>query len=45
MMAWRLISAIVFGALLLGERLTSFWQITGAVIVLLTITWYLWQQR
>lgn len=41
----RLVSALVLGALVLGERLTSVWQVLGAVLVLVTITWYLWQQR
>ncbi len=45
LLAWRLVSALAFGALLLGERLTSVWQVTGALIVLVTITWYLRQQR
>jgi drug/metabolite transporter (DMT)-like permease len=45
LLAWRLVSALIFGALLLDERLTSLWQLLGALIVLLTISWYLWQQR
>ena len=45
MMAWRLVSALVVGALLLNERLTSLWQLLGALVVLVTITWYLRQQR
>ncbi|MBK8433635.1 MAG: DMT family transporter [Chloroflexi bacterium] len=40
-MAWRLVSALIFGGLLLGERLTSLWQGLGAAMVLATITWYL----
>jgi hypothetical protein len=32
-------------ALLLGERLSSIWQVLGAAIVLATITGYLWRQR
>jgi drug/metabolite transporter (DMT)-like permease len=44
-MAWRLVSALALAALLLGERLTSPWQILGAVIVLVTITLYLRRQR
>jgi drug/metabolite transporter (DMT)-like permease len=44
-MAWRLISALGLAALLLGERLTSPWQILGVVIVLATITIYLRRQR
>lgn len=45
MMAWRLVSALILGGLLLGERLTSWWQFAGALLVLVTITWYLWRQR
>lgn len=44
-MAWRLVSALLVGTWLLGERLTSVWQFAGAALVLVTITWYLWQQR
>jgi len=45
MMAWRLVSALIVGGILLGEELTTLWQLTGALLVLVTITWYLWQQR
>jgi len=45
LMAWRLVSALTIAGLLLGERLTSVWQLSGALTVLVTITWYLWQQR
>ena len=45
LLAWRLVSALFFATLLLGERLASFWQLLGAIIVLLTVTWYLWRQR
>ncbi|WP_238613581.1 DMT family transporter [Candidatus Oscillochloris fontis] len=44
-MAWRLVSTLMIAALLLSERLTSLWQMLGAVIVLATITTYLWRQR
>ncbi|MFQ3663270.1 MAG: DMT family transporter [Chloroflexaceae bacterium] len=44
-MAWRLIATLALAALLLGERLTSLWQVLGAGIVLLTITVYLSRQR
>jgi drug/metabolite transporter (DMT)-like permease len=44
-MAWRLIATLALAALLLGERLSSLWQALGAVIVLATITGYLWRQR
>lgn len=45
LMAWRLVSALIFASLLLGERLTSPVQFVGALIVLVTITWYLWKQQ
>lgn len=44
-MAWRLVSALILGALVLGERLESWWQLLGAAVVLVTITWYLSSQR
>jgi drug/metabolite transporter (DMT)-like permease len=44
MMAVRLVSALLFAGLLLGERLTSWWQLLGALVVMATITWYLRQQ-
>ncbi|MFV9503310.1 MAG: DMT family transporter [Oscillochloridaceae bacterium umkhey_bin13] len=44
-MAWRLVATMILAALLLGERLSSLWQIVGAAIVLLTITAYLRMQR
>jgi drug/metabolite transporter (DMT)-like permease len=43
-MAWRLIATLALAALLLGERLSSPWQILGAAIVLVTITAYLRRQ-
>ena len=45
LLAWRLVSALVFAALLLDERLTSPWQLLGAFTVLVTVSWYLRQQR
>jgi drug/metabolite transporter (DMT)-like permease len=45
LLASRLISALIFGGLLLGEQLQSMWQVLGAGIVAVTITWYLWKQR
>jgi drug/metabolite transporter (DMT)-like permease len=44
-MAWRLVSTLAIAALVLGEHLSSIWQVLGAVIVLATISAYLWQQR
>ncbi len=43
-MAWRLIATLALAALLLDERLHSWWQVLGAVMVLITITAYLWLQ-
>lgn len=45
LMAWRLVSALLFAGLLLNERLTSPYQLLGVIIVMATITWYLWRQR
>ncbi|NTU83343.1 MAG: DMT family transporter [Chloroflexales bacterium] len=44
-MAWRLVATLALAALLLGERLSSLWQILGAVVVLATISAYLRRQR
>ncbi|MFO7680898.1 MAG: EamA family transporter [Chloroflexota bacterium] len=44
MMAIRLVSALVFAALLLNEQLSSGWQVVGAVVVVVTITWFLRRQ-
>jgi type VI protein secretion system component VasK len=43
-MAWRLIATLALAAILLGERLDSWWQALGAVMVMITITGYLWRQ-
>lgn len=45
LMGWRLLATLGAGMLLLGEHLTSPWQVLGMVIVLGTVTWYLSQQR
>ena len=44
MMAIRLVSALAVGALLLQEQLTSVWQALGALVVIVTITWFLRRQ-
>lgn len=44
-MSWRLVSTLFLAGLLLDERLTSVWQVLGVVIVLTTVTWYLWRQK
>lgn len=45
MLPWRMVVVLVLAALLLGERLTSIWQLIGAVLVTSTLMWYLWKQR
>jgi drug/metabolite transporter (DMT)-like permease len=40
LLGWRLVSTLLFGGLLLGERLTTPWQFLGVLIVLVTISWY-----
>jgi len=44
MMGWRMVVALALGALLLGERLTSVWQVLGAVTVVVTVTLYVRQR-
>ena len=44
-MPWRLVSVLAVSAILLDERLTSVWQLAGVVLVMVTVSWYLWQQR
>jgi drug/metabolite transporter (DMT)-like permease len=44
-MAWRLVAALLLGGLLLGEWLRTPLQLIGAVIVLVTITYYVSRQR
>jgi drug/metabolite transporter (DMT)-like permease len=45
LMGWRLVSTLAVGMLLLGEGLQSVWQTVGMVIVLTTVTWYLWRSQ
>lgn len=45
MLPWRMVVVLVLAAFLLGERLTSIWQLVGAVLVTGTLMWYLWKQR
>ena len=45
MMAWRLVCTLIMAALLLDERLQTPLQFLGALIVIVTITVYLWRQR
>lgn len=44
-MAWRLVAALVLAGILLGEWLRTPLQLLGAVIVLITITYYVSRQR
>jgi drug/metabolite transporter (DMT)-like permease len=44
LLSLRLVVALIAGWFLLGEQLTSSFQLIGAGIVALSITWYLWQQ-
>jgi drug/metabolite transporter (DMT)-like permease len=44
LLSWRLVVAVLIGWLLLGERLSSTWQIVGVVVVMGTITLYLLHQ-
>lgn len=44
LMPIRLISALLFAAVLLNEALHSWWQLLGTAVVILTLTWYLRQQ-
>jgi len=43
-MAWRLVATLAMAAWLLGEWLASYWQVLGALLVLATISGYLWRQ-
>lgn len=43
LMGWRLLSTLFVGMALLGEGLGSWIQVVGMMIVLATVTWYLWR--
>jgi drug/metabolite transporter (DMT)-like permease len=45
LLGWRLVITLGLAALLLGERLQTLWQALGALIVLVTITWYVRSTR
>lgn len=45
MLAIRLVAALIFGWVILGERLTSILQWVGAVLVVGAVTWFLVHQR
>ena len=42
---WRLLTVLIVGWFLLGERLESVWQVLGAIIVFLTITGYFYLRQ
>lgn len=42
MFGWRLVSTLLLSALLLGEHLSTIWQGVGAVLVVVTISAYVW---
>jgi drug/metabolite transporter (DMT)-like permease len=44
MLSWRLIVVLILSGLMLDEKLGSIWQVFGAILVMGTISWYLWQQ-
>ncbi len=44
LLSWRLVVAVGLGWFLLGERLTSLWQVLGMIIVIFTITLYIRHQ-
>lgn len=44
MQAWRLVIALLFGGMLLGEWLLQPLQIAGAVLVIMVVSLYLWRQ-
>ncbi len=45
MLAVRLVAALFLGWIVLGERLDSWFQWVGAILVVGTVTWYLSRQR
>lgn len=44
LLSWRLVAVVGLGWVLLGERLTSVWQLLGILIVVLTLTLFLRHQ-
>jgi drug/metabolite transporter (DMT)-like permease len=44
LLSWRLLVAVAAGWIVLGERLTTIWQVIGIVIVILSITLYVQYQ-
>lgn len=45
MQAWRLVATLLIGGLVLAEWLSTPLQIGGALLVVVTVSWYLWSQR
>ena len=44
LLSLRLVTAVVAGWAILGEKLSNPMQIVGLVLVVVSITWYLWKQ-
>jgi drug/metabolite transporter (DMT)-like permease len=44
LLSLRLVTAMVAGWVILGEKLSNPMQVVGFVLVVVSITWYLWQQ-
>lgn len=44
-LALRLVSTLIVSWPMLGEVLNNFWQIVGAVIVIVSVTLYMWSKR
>lgn len=45
LLAFRLVSSLVFSALIMHEELNDVYQFVGAAIVLITVTAYMWFQK
>jgi len=45
LLSLRLVIVLIFGKLVLGEKLISTFQYLGVFIVVTTLTWYLWKQK
>jgi drug/metabolite transporter (DMT)-like permease len=45
LLAFRLVSALVFSAIIMKEELTDTLQFVGAFVILFTVTGYMWAQK
>ncbi len=45
LLSLRLVVVLVAGWFILGEQLTSVYQYSGAALIIVAITWYLWRQN